>query len=77
MTGVLDTSQTLYQVRLSMTDQPFEQTRWSLADLLPATAGPEFDRPLADLEAAGELEGESFVQVPQDPGRSGDRYDLG
>jgi oligoendopeptidase F len=40
-----------------MTEHTFEQTRWSLADLLPATEGPEFDQPLADLEAAvGELE---------------------
>ena len=31
--------------------QRFEQTRWSLDDLLPATSGPEFDRRLADLEA--------------------------
>jgi len=35
-----------------MTTQPFVQTRWSLQDLLPATQGPEFDRIVADLEAA-------------------------
>jgi oligoendopeptidase F len=35
----------------------FEQTHWSLDDLLPATSGPEFDRAQADLEAAvAELE---------------------
>jgi oligoendopeptidase F len=40
-----------------MTEHAFEQTRWSLVDLLPATEGPEFDQFLADLEAAvGELE---------------------
>jgi oligoendopeptidase F len=40
-----------------MSTQPFEQTRWSLEDLLPATRGPEFDQMLADLEAAvSELE---------------------
>ncbi len=39
-------------------DSPtFEKTRWSLQDLLIATEGPEFDRVVADLEAAvGELE---------------------
>ena len=35
-----------------MTEHTFEQTRWSLADLLPATEGPELDQLLADLEAA-------------------------
>ncbi|HSR30626.1 MAG TPA: oligoendopeptidase F, partial [Anaerolineae bacterium] len=35
-----------------MTVQTFEQTRWSLQDLLPATEGSEFDQLLADLEAA-------------------------
>ena len=35
-----------------MTDTTFEQTRWSLADLLPATEGPELDRILAELETA-------------------------
>jgi oligoendopeptidase F len=35
-----------------MSDEPFQLTRWSLADLLPATKGPEFDQILADLEAA-------------------------
>jgi len=35
-----------------MTDTTFEQTRWSLADLLPATEGPELDRILTELEAA-------------------------
>jgi oligoendopeptidase F len=33
-------------------DHQFEQTRWSLDDLLPATSGPEFDQILADLEEA-------------------------
>jgi oligoendopeptidase F len=31
--------------------EQFEQTGWSLDDLLPATSGPEFDRIAADLEA--------------------------
>jgi oligoendopeptidase F len=31
--------------------EQFEQTGWSLEDLLPATTGPEFDRMAADLEA--------------------------
>jgi len=35
-----------------MTEQTFEQTRWSLADLLPAVEGPQFDQYQADLEAA-------------------------
>jgi oligoendopeptidase F len=35
-----------------MTNQTFQQTRWSLQDLLPATEGPEFEQVLADLEAA-------------------------
>jgi len=35
-----------------MTDTTFEQSRWSLADLLPATEGPELDRILAEIEAA-------------------------
>lgn len=35
-----------------MGSDAFEQTRWSLADLLPSTTGPEFDQVLADLEAA-------------------------
>jgi oligoendopeptidase F len=40
-----------------MSNQTFEQTRWSLQDLLTGTEGPEFDRVLAGLEAAvGELE---------------------
>jgi oligoendopeptidase F len=30
----------------------FENTRWSLVDLLPATSGPEMDQILADLEEA-------------------------
>jgi oligoendopeptidase F len=30
--------------------EQFEQTGWSLEDLLPATEGPEFDRMAADLE---------------------------
>ncbi len=35
-----------------MNDQSFTATRWSLADLLPATKGPELDQILAELEAA-------------------------
>ena len=35
-----------------MSNYAFEQTRWSLKDLLPATEGPEFDQILADLEEA-------------------------
>jgi oligoendopeptidase F len=35
-----------------MSTQTFEQTRWSLADLLPATEGPELDQILAELEEA-------------------------
>jgi oligoendopeptidase F len=33
-----------------VTQEAFEQTIWSLDDLLPATAGPEFERLLAALE---------------------------
>ncbi len=41
-----------------MTQETFEQTIWSLDDLLPATAGPEFERLLAALEErVTELEG--------------------
>lgn len=41
-----------------METRRFEQTRWSLEDLLPATTGAEFDRILADLEeAVAEMEG--------------------
>jgi oligoendopeptidase F len=40
-----------------MTDYSFEETRWSLKDLLPATEGPELEQVLADLgEAVNELE---------------------
>jgi len=35
-----------------MTTDSFEQTRWTLRDLLPARQGPEFDQILADLESA-------------------------
>jgi oligoendopeptidase F len=35
-----------------MSTQSNELPRWSLADLLPATEGPEFERLLADLETA-------------------------
>jgi len=35
-----------------MTDATFEQARWSLEDLLPATEGPELDRILVELQAA-------------------------
>jgi oligoendopeptidase F len=33
-----------------MTDRPYKATRWSLDDLLPATAGPEFEHFLEELE---------------------------
>jgi oligoendopeptidase F len=40
-----------------MHSQPYQQTRWSLQDLLPAIEGPEFDQVLASLEeAVSELE---------------------
>ncbi|MGD2206644.1 MAG: M3 family oligoendopeptidase [Anaerolineae bacterium] len=35
-----------------MDNRAFEPTRWSLADLLPATQGPELDRILTELEKA-------------------------
>jgi oligoendopeptidase F len=35
-----------------MGEESFVQTRWSLKDLLPATAGPEFDSVLSSLESA-------------------------
>ena len=35
-----------------MSTQTFEQTRWSLADLLPVTEGPELDQILTELEEA-------------------------
>jgi oligoendopeptidase F len=45
------------QERIIMSIQTFEQIRWSLQDLLTTTEGSEFDRVLADLEAAvSELE---------------------
>jgi oligoendopeptidase F len=34
-----------------MNDRSFQQSGWSLKDLLPATEGPELDRLLVDLEA--------------------------
>jgi len=40
-----------------MSDQQFQQSLWSLRDLLPATEGPEFNAILSDLESAvAELE---------------------
>ena len=49
-----------------MTEHTFEQTRWSLVDLLPAAEGPEFDRLLADLEATvGELEASRDILSPE------------
>jgi oligoendopeptidase F len=49
-----------------MTEHTFEQTRWSLADLMPAVEGPEFDQVLADLEAAvGELEAKRDTLSPE------------
>ena len=54
-----------------MTEYTFEQTRWSLADLLPATKGPRFDQLLADLEAAiGELEASREALSPDMPEES-------
>ena len=54
-----------------MTEYAFEQTRWSLVDLLPAVEGPEFDRLLADLEAAvGELEASRDTLSPDIPEES-------
>jgi len=48
-----------------MTEHSFEQTRWSLVDLLPAVEGLEFDQLLADLEAAvGELEASRDTLAP-------------
>jgi oligoendopeptidase F len=35
-----------------MSNDTFELSRWSLADLLPATKGPELDHILAEMEAA-------------------------
>ena len=35
-----------------MSNEPFEQTRWSLQDLLPAASGPKFEELLAELEKA-------------------------
>ncbi len=55
--------------------EPFEQTAWSLTDLLPVTAGPEFEQMKAGLEAAvaeveswrerlsPELRGEDFAHL--------------
>jgi hypothetical protein len=43
---------TLYRLeRARQVKEQFEQTGWSLDDLLPATSGPEFERMAADLEA--------------------------
>ena len=40
-----------------MSSQSYQQTRWSLQDLLPAIEGPEFDQVLASLEeTVSELE---------------------
>lgn len=35
-----------------MTEETFVQTRWSLADLLPGTSGPELDALVAEMESA-------------------------
>ena len=49
-----------------MTKHAFEQTRWSLEDLLPSVEGPQFDQYLADLEAAvAELEASRDTMSPQ------------
>jgi oligoendopeptidase F len=51
-----------------MSNQTFEQTRWSLRDLLTATEGPEFERVLTDLEAAvSELEASRDQLSPDMP----------
>jgi oligoendopeptidase F len=51
-----------------MSTQTFEQTRWSLGDLLPATEGPEFEQLLADLETAvAELEASRDQLTPDIP----------
>ena len=49
-----------------MTEHAFEQTRWSLEDLLPSVEGPQFDQYLADLKAAvAELEASRDTLSPQ------------
>ncbi|MGD9405912.1 MAG: M3 family oligoendopeptidase, partial [Anaerolineae bacterium] len=49
-----------------MTEHDFEQTRWSLEDLLPSIEGPQFDQYLADLETAvAELEAGRDTLSPQ------------
>jgi oligoendopeptidase F len=51
-----------------MSSQSFQQTRWSLQDLLPAIKGPEFDQVMADLEeAVGELEASREQLSPDIP----------
>jgi len=51
-----------------MTQYTFEQTRWSLADLLPAVEGPQFDQFLAALEATVvELEASRETLSPDIP----------
>ena len=51
-----------------MSTETFEQTRWSLGDLLPATEGPEFEQLLADLETAvAELEASRDQLAPDIP----------
>ncbi len=51
-----------------MTEHAFEQTRWSLVDLLPSVEGPQFDQYVADLEAAvAELEASRDTLSPEIP----------
>ncbi|MGD8598010.1 MAG: hypothetical protein PVJ26_13375, partial [Anaerolineae bacterium] len=48
-----------------MTDARFKQTPWSLADLLPATKGPELEQILTGLQAtAKELEAQRDLLAP-------------
>ena len=54
-----------------MTEYTFEQTRWSLVDLLPAVEGSAFEQYLADLEAAvAELEASRDALSPDIPEES-------
>jgi len=49
-----------------MADYPFQQARWSLQDLLPATEGDAFEQILGDLEAAVSALEASRSQVAPD-----------
>jgi oligoendopeptidase F len=53
------------QERKIMTDARFKQTPWSLADLLPATKGPELEQILTGLQATvKELEAQRDLLAP-------------